>query len=57
MTFETGDAWMLDPEDAAAVCLAKGSEPQPYTVTESRDGFSIRWELQYSIAGVDFVIL
>ena len=53
---ETGDAWMLDPEDGAALCLARGYQPQPYTITETPGTFSIRWDAQYSIAGEEFVV-
>ena len=28
---ETGDAWMIDPEDHFALWLAQGGEPQPYS--------------------------
>ncbi len=53
---ETGDAWMLDPEDGFALCLAKGGEAQPFTINETTTNFSIEWNADYRIEGNVFVI-
>jgi len=49
---ETGDAWMLDPEDGLALCLARGGDTQPFTITETTTNFSIEWEATYQIDGM-----
>ncbi len=36
---ETGDAWMLDPDDNLTLCLAQGGEVQPFTITETATNF------------------
>jgi hypothetical protein len=38
---ETGDAWVLDPEDGLALCLARAGDPQPFTITEIPTTFGI----------------
>jgi len=53
---ETGDAWMLDPEDGLALCLARGGETQPFTITETTTNFSIEWEATYQIDGDVFIV-
>ena len=40
---ETGDAWMLDPADHLALCLAKAGEPLPASIVETADTFMIEW--------------
>jgi len=53
---ETGDAWMLDPEDGLALCLAQGGETQPFTITETTTNFSIEWKANYRIDGDVFIV-
>jgi hypothetical protein len=53
---ETGDAWMLDPEDGLALCLAQGGEAQPFTITETATSFSIEWKASYQIDGHLFIV-
>ena len=52
----TGDAWLLDPEDGLALCLARDGEEQPFTVIETPANFSIEWNADYHIDGDVFVV-
>ena len=54
---ETGDAWMIDPEDHFALCLAQGGEPQPYGITETTTNFKIAWTADYQIEGNEFIVM
>lgn len=40
---ETGDAWMLDPDDFHALCLARDGIEQPVTIRETADSCRIGW--------------
>jgi hypothetical protein len=53
---ETGDAWVLDPEDGLALCLAQGGEAQPFTITETTTTFSVEWKANYQIDGDIFIV-
>jgi hypothetical protein len=53
---ETGDAWMLDPEDGLALCLAREGEEQSFTIVETSANFSVEWSASYCIDGDRFVI-
>ena len=53
---ETGDAWMLDPADGLALCLARGGDPQPFTITETPTTFGIDWAANYRIEGALFIV-
>lgn len=53
---ETGDAWMLDPEDGLASCLARAGDPQPVTITETPTTFGIEWAANYRIEGALFIV-
>lgn len=53
---ETGDAWMLDPEDSFALCLARDGVVQPYTIIDTPTNFSIEWNADYTIDGNVFVV-
>jgi hypothetical protein len=53
---ETGDAWMLDPEDGLALCLALEGGEQPYTIVETSTDFSIEWNANYRIDGDKFIV-
>ena len=53
---ETGDAWLLDPHDQLALCLAKGGVEQRYRIIESTTKFMIEWQYTYQISGDAFVV-
>jgi hypothetical protein len=53
---ETGDAWMLDPEDGYAVRLARDFEPQHIPIQETRAKLAIEWNADYRIDGEAFTI-
>lgn len=46
---ETGDAWVLDPEDVLARCLARDGDPLPTGIFETQDQFGIEWISSYRI--------
>jgi hypothetical protein len=48
---ETGDAWMLDPQDGLALCLALEGEEQSFTIVETAADFSVEWGDSYHIDG------
>jgi hypothetical protein len=48
---ETGDAWMLDPQDGLALCLAMEREEQPFTIAETSTNFSVEWGASYERGG------
>jgi len=48
---ESGDAWMLDTEDAMALCLARDGLPQPVRIVETEQQFGIEWDRQFCIDG------
>jgi hypothetical protein len=54
---ETGDAWVLDPEDGLALCLARDREEQPFTITETATAFQIEWSAEYRLEGDTFIVL
>src|SRR2546427_11643515 len=54
---ETGDAWMLDPADHLALCLAKGGEPLPAKIVETAENFLIEWNASYVVNGETFQII
>jgi hypothetical protein len=54
---ETGDAWLLDPADRLALCLARDGDPEPIQITETATNFTIGWTGQYRIDGAAFVYL
>ena len=49
-----GDAWMLDPEDQSAVCLARDHVPRPIPIQETDSKLLIEWNADYSIQGETF---
>ena len=53
---DTGDAWMLDPEDGLALCLARDGTKQDYTILESDSSFQIGSNAQYEIRGDAFIV-
>ena|SRR5436309_14056281 len=48
---QTGDAWVLDPDDGNALCLARGGDAQPVHIEETEDRFAIEWTHCYRIEG------
>jgi len=53
---QSGDAWILDPEDNLAVCLAQDGERQNFSILETPTNFQIAWEAQYLIDGETFSV-
>ncbi|MFH0938773.1 MAG: hypothetical protein V1899_05790 [Planctomycetota bacterium] len=54
---ENGDAWMLDPQDQLALCLARDGIRQDYVIVETASNFHIAWDAQYNIDGDMFVVV
>ncbi len=54
---QTGDAWMLDPQEGFALCLAENGEEQSYEIVETPNNFKIEWQAQYHIEGDQFIII
>jgi len=52
----TGDAWILDPADSLALCLAQDGERQNFTILETPTNFQIPWKAQYFIDGETFTV-
>lgn len=48
---DTGDAWMLDPEDGLALCLARDGDSIPANITETDERFAVGWTHAYRIEG------
>ena len=46
---ETGDAWMLDPADHLAVCLARDGSCLSVEIQETEERFAIEWTHAYEI--------
>jgi hypothetical protein len=53
---QTGDAWILDPADSMALCLAQDGERQNFSILETPTNFQIAWEAQYLIDGETFSV-
>ncbi len=53
---QTGDAWILDPTDSLALCLAQDGERQNFSILETPTNFQIAWEGQYLIDGEAFTV-
>ncbi len=54
---QTGDAWILDPEDHLALCLARDGERQAFSILETPMKFQVAWEAQYEIDGDAFILV
>ena len=52
---DTGDAWVLDPADHLALCLARDGDPSPASITETPDRFMIEWNASYVLDGAIFL--
>jgi len=44
---ETGDAWVLEPEDCLARCLFRDGQHRSSGITETPNNFAIEWEATY----------
>src|SRR5215468_4946017 len=54
---DTGDAWLLDPEDHLAARLARDGDPEEIYFEETDTSFAIRWKGKYRIDGNAFVYI
>jgi len=53
----TGDAWMLDPEDAFALCLAIDGDRQNFRILETDSTSAVEWQAKYSFDGDTFIVV
>jgi hypothetical protein len=53
----SGDAWVLDPGDSLARCLARDGEALPAGITETAATFSVEWTSDYRLDGDVFVVV
>ncbi len=53
---ETGDAWLLDPEDRLALCLAKDGRRLPVQIVETATRFAIEWNASYKFENDAFIV-
>ena len=54
---KTGDAWLLDKEDALATPLARDGDPEPIHIEETDAKFTIEWKGHYRIEGAAFIFV
>lgn len=54
---DTGDAWLLDPEDRLAARLARDGDPDDVYFEETDTQFAIGWNGKYRIDGDAFVYI
>jgi hypothetical protein len=54
---DTGDAWLLDPEDHLAARLARDGDPEEIHFEETDTSFTIGWKGNYRIDGDAFVYI
>jgi hypothetical protein len=54
---DTGDAWLLDPEDHLAARLARDGDPEEIYFEETDISFAIGWKGNYRIDGNAFVYI
>jgi hypothetical protein len=53
---DSGDAWMLDPADGLALCLARDGVKQRYMILETESSFQIEWNAEYEIEDDRFTV-
>jgi hypothetical protein len=53
---QSGDAWMLDPEDGYAVCLARDHQALPVPILETAQTMAVEWNADYRIDGEVFTV-
>ena len=54
---ETGDAWVLDPSDGLARCLARDGVARPSVIRETAESFAVEWEGTYVLSGDGFSVV
>ena len=54
---ESGDAWLLDKEDALAAPLARDGDPEPIDIEETDANFTIEWKGHYRIEDATFIFV
>jgi hypothetical protein len=54
---QTGDAWILDPEDHFALCLARDGVEEDYRIVDTPQNFQIHWNAQYEIQDEVFLVV
>ena len=54
---QTGDDWILDPEDHLALCLSRDGGRWAFSILETPMKFQVAWEAQYEIDGDTFVLV
>jgi hypothetical protein len=54
---DTGDAWLLDPEDHLAARLARDGDPEDIYFEETDTSFAIAWKGKYRIDGNAFIYM
>lgn len=54
---QAGDAWLLDPADALARCLARGGDALPVGIVETAETFTIEWDVHFSLDGDAFRVV
>jgi hypothetical protein len=54
---DTGDAWLLDPEDHLAARLARDGDPEDVYFEETDTRFAIGWKGEYRIDRSAFVYI
>lgn len=53
----SADAWVLDPEEHLALCLAQDGEARAVAIAETAGSFSIEWGGHYRIEGDAFIVV
>jgi hypothetical protein len=53
---QTGDAWLLDPEDHLALPLAQDGSRLPVQMVETATRFAIEWPASYRFEGDAFIV-
>ena len=54
---EAGDAWVLDPSDGLARCLARDGVPRPLGIRETAESFTVEWEGTYVLSDDGFSVV
>lgn len=54
---DTGDAWLLDPQDHLAARLARNGDPDEVYFEETDTRYAIGWKGKYRIEGDAFVYI
>ncbi len=53
---ETGDAWILDPSESLAMCLARAGERQTFEIIETPTRFAVNWQANFQIEDDKFIV-